>query len=126
MQPFRHNIIITSRWEENMLYVVCRNGYRMAAIELLTVVLLSLVTCRQCLKYEKFNTAHSIIACCQRQCIEVCSANQSAQSAEKKISPSSFSYQGGLSWHLCALGHQDNLCTLYIDLPRFSLVKLHR
>jgi len=30
-----------------MLYVVCRSGYRMAAIELLTVVLLSLVTCRQ-------------------------------------------------------------------------------
>jgi len=39
----------------------------------------------QSLKYEKFNTAHSIIARCQRQCIEVCSANQSAQSAEKNF-----------------------------------------
>jgi len=35
--------------------------------------------------------------------IEVCSADDSAQSTEEFFSPSFLSYQDGLSWHLCAL-----------------------
>ena len=37
--------------------------------------------------------------CCQRQCTEARSADQSARSAGKKF-PLFFSYQDGLSWHL--------------------------
>ena len=37
----------------------------------------------QCLKYEKFNTAHSIIGCYQRQHIEAHNADQSMQNVEK-------------------------------------------
>ena len=46
--------------------------------------------------------ANSTIARCRRQCIVVCSGNESAQSVEKS-SPSFFSNQDGLSWHLHAL-----------------------
>jgi len=35
--------------------------------------------------------------------IDMHSANQSTQSMEKNFSPSFFSYQDGLSWHLRAL-----------------------
>ena len=46
--------------------------------------------------------ANSTIARCRRQCTEARSADQSARSAEN-FSPSFFSYQDGLSWHLRAL-----------------------
>ena len=97
----------------------------------------------QCLKYEilKFNTAHSIIAHCQRQCIEVCSVDQSMQSAQKfftfifrlsgwaLMAPSSFALQvpatrvPGLMLQIgnWVTGNWMHLCCNTYALPGFYL-----